>query len=152
VAKPAQYFRAGTGAMIINADGRVLAIERADIPGAWQLPQGGLEGSEEPLEAAYREILEETNIPKERLQPLEQQPLLLTYELPADVRREKTGRGQVLYWFPFRFLGTDDVITVGHGGESSHWKWMPMASVVKSVVGFRRPMYEQLAKEFTKHL
>jgi hypothetical protein len=35
---PAQYFRAGVGAAIINRGGLVLALERADIPGAWQLP------------------------------------------------------------------------------------------------------------------
>jgi len=150
VAKPAQYFRAGAGAMIVNADGHVLAIERKDIAGAWQLPQGGLESSEEPLDAVYREILEETNIPKTALKLLETQPLRLTYELPAEARREKTGRGQVLYWFPFTFTGKDDIISVGD--ESSHWKWMPLPSIVTSVVGFRKPMYEQLAQAFAEHL
>ena len=31
----------------MNDDGHVLAIERADIPGAWQLPQGGVDAGEE---------------------------------------------------------------------------------------------------------
>ena len=68
MAKPAQYFRAGAGALIVNADGHVLAIERADIAGAWQLPQGGLDASEEPLRAAYREIAEETGIQESDLE------------------------------------------------------------------------------------
>ncbi len=41
---PEEYFRAGAGAVVINREGLVLALERADIPGAWQLPQGGLAG------------------------------------------------------------------------------------------------------------
>jgi hypothetical protein len=49
--EPTQYFRTGAGAVIANAAGFVLAFERADIPGAWQLPQGGLEAGEEPLQA-----------------------------------------------------------------------------------------------------
>jgi len=38
-----QTFRAGVGAIILNTSGQVLALERKDIPGVWQLPQGGLE-------------------------------------------------------------------------------------------------------------
>ena len=49
---PEEYFRAGAGAVVINDRGLVLALERADIPGAWQLPQGGLDAGEEPLDAA----------------------------------------------------------------------------------------------------
>ena len=50
--------------MIVNDEGYVLAIERADVAGAWQLPQGGLDEDEDPLDAAYREIVEETGIEK----------------------------------------------------------------------------------------
>ena len=61
---PAQYFRAGVGAAIVNRGGLVLALERADIPGAWQLPQGGLKASESPLQAVFREVKEETGLLK----------------------------------------------------------------------------------------
>ena len=40
-----QAFRAGVGAVILNADGKVLFFERRDIPGTWQMPQGGLKMS-----------------------------------------------------------------------------------------------------------
>lgn len=62
------YFRAGVGAVIIGSDGRVLAFERADTPGAWQLPQGGLEDGEDPLTAVLREIEEEVGLRRERLE------------------------------------------------------------------------------------
>ena len=59
---PPQTFRANVGAIIINGAGLVLALERKEIPGSWQCPQGGLDEGEEPLEAVRREILEETGI------------------------------------------------------------------------------------------
>ena len=91
--------------MIVNADGHVLAIERGDTAGAWQLPQGGLDSSEEPLRAAYREIAEETGIQESDLTFVKACSELLVYELPPEARRDKTGRGQVLYWFLFRIRG-----------------------------------------------
>src|SRR5687767_13981343 len=54
------HFRAGVVAVVRRADGRVLAFERADLPGQWQLPQGGLDRGESPEQAAWRELEEET--------------------------------------------------------------------------------------------
>ena len=82
MAKPAQYFRAGAGALYEPRDRYVLAIERADVAGAWQLPQGGLDEDEDPLDAAYREIAEETGVEKVELEFLRACPEPLVYELP----------------------------------------------------------------------
>jgi len=76
-----QYFRAGVGPIIRRPDGRILALERADIPGAWQLPQGGLEKGEEPFEAILREIAEETGIPPGSLTLAGQYPEPLPFPL-----------------------------------------------------------------------
>jgi len=145
---PAQYFRAGVGAVITNAQGLILALERADIPDAWQLPQGGLEAVEEPLQAAFREIAEETAIPAGELQLLQASPELLVYELPPAARNVKTGRGQVQYWFLFSFSGRDEVIDVGSGGEFRSWQWMPFASLVEAAADFRKPVYRRLMRQF----
>jgi putative (di)nucleoside polyphosphate hydrolase len=92
VPKGSQYFRANVGA-VICAGGRILALERSDIPDAWQMPQGGLKPSEEPPQAALREIEEETGLPPASLEPIGAFPQLLTYELPPKLRSKKTGRG-----------------------------------------------------------
>ena len=39
----AQVFRASVVLIVRREDGDLLAFERADVPGAWQLPQGGLD-------------------------------------------------------------------------------------------------------------
>src|SRR5262245_31960405 len=149
--KPAQYFRAGAGALIINADGHVLAIERADIAGAWQLPQGGLEASEQPLQAAYREVAEETGIQRADITFVKACSELLVYELPEGARSKKTGRGQVLYWFLFRFRGSPQQAS-HRNRESRRWRWMPFRRVIGGVTKFRKPMYKRLEQEFGEYL
>jgi putative (di)nucleoside polyphosphate hydrolase len=147
-----QYFRAGAGVIIVNSQGLVLAIERAGFKGAWQLPQGGLARSEEPLHAAYREAEEETGLRRRELTFVRACSEPLVYELPAGNRRAKTGRGQVLYWFLFRFRGTDNRVDVTRSGEARGWRWMPMRSLTRRAVSFRRPMYRRLEAEFTRYL
>ena len=140
-----QTFRAGAGAVILDSDGRVLALERRDNRNSWQMPQGGLQPGEEPAEAAQREITEETGI-KCHMQPLAALDHPLLYELPARHRSAKTGRGQVQYWFVFRFPGKDEDITLGDKKEFRDWKWMPMHELVSTVVPFKRAVYQELAR------
>ena len=125
-------------------------MERRDIAGAWQLPQGGLEIGEELLEAVYREIREETGIDSSQLKILSEQPRLLAYELPLEHRSKKTGRGQTQYWFQFRFDSSDDAITLGDKEEFTNWKWMTMDELLSNVADFRIPVYQELAKEHLK--
>jgi putative (di)nucleoside polyphosphate hydrolase len=147
-----QFFRAGAGAIIVNHQGLVLALERADSPGAWQLPQGGLDQDEEPLAGAIREAAEETGIAADNLQLLASCPEPLAYELPAPFRSAKTGRGQVHYWFLFRYRGDDTNIDVDGGGEFRAWRWLPFTDLLAVVAEFRRPLYRRLAACFQDYL
>jgi putative (di)nucleoside polyphosphate hydrolase len=149
---PAEYFRAGVGAVIIDARGLVLALERARLPGAWQMPQGGLEKGEEPETAVYREIAEETGIGAGDLELLDTYPGPLVYELPASARSEKTGLGQVQYWFLFRFHGDESALDVRSGAEFRAWQWLPFAGLLQKTVDFRKPVYRRLAERFAAHL
>jgi len=137
--------------MIVNGRGDVLVIERADITGAWQMPQGGLEEEENPLDAAYREIAEETGVEKTDLEFVTACSELLVYELPLEARSKKTGRGQVLYWFLFHFRGNPERVFTATK-ESRGLQWMPFPRVISGVTSFRRPMYQRLAQEFRAYL
>lgn len=147
-----QYFRASAGLVIINRAGLVLALERARIAGAWQLPQGGLEKGEEPQQAALREATEETGIRPDDLVLVDTYPEPLAYELPEEFRSEKTGRGQTGYWFLFRFVGDEKSIDVAGGGEFDRWTWMPLSDLAAQAASFRRPIYRKLAEQFRQHL
>ncbi|CAG0982207.1 dihydroneopterin triphosphate diphosphatase [Methylophilaceae bacterium] len=48
--------------LIHTADLQVLLLERADKPGFWQSVTGSLEDGETPLDAAIREVKEETGL------------------------------------------------------------------------------------------
>ena len=150
--KPPQTFRANVGAVILNADGLVLALERKKIPGSWQFPQGGLDEGEEPLAAVKREILEETGIEESHLELLATVPRWLAYELPEELRSQKIGRGQVQKWFLFRFTGPDEAITMGNGKEFRAWEWTSMHELLPRVVSFKQSVYRELVEYFKEHL
>jgi putative (di)nucleoside polyphosphate hydrolase len=142
----AEYFRAGVGAVIYNADGLVLALERRDIPGGWQLPQGGLKAGETVEEALFREVEEETGLTRGAFGSWRELPLWLGYELPAASRRKKTGRGQVHKWCVLEFTGEESAIDLGRDGEFRSWRWIEFSQLAEIVVHFRRPIYQHLAR------
>ncbi len=150
-----EHFRAGVGLVVIDADGRVLGLERCDVPGSWQLPQGGIESGEEPLDAARRELAEETGIGWHAVELIAEYPSWLGYELPVSERSSKTGRGQVHRWFLVRFVGDDsgiDLNAESGGGEFCAWRWMHVAELVALTWEIRRPIYEALRTFWSDHL
>jgi putative (di)nucleoside polyphosphate hydrolase len=148
---PKAYFRAGAGAVIADDRGRVLALERSDIPGAWQFPQGGLEKDEEPVDAVYREIEEETCLPRRALQLESVYPDLLVYQLPKRARSKKTGLGQVQYWFFFRLRKPADKKKVRPMGEFMSAEWRAFDRVIAEAIPFRKAIYEKLRVSFRSH-
>ena len=141
------FFRANVGIMLVNEHKQVLALERADIAKAWQMPQGGIDEGEDPLLAAKRELHEETGIPEDKFEFRTSYPTWLAYELPPHMRRPQLGMGQVQKWFLFRYLGTDEEINLetAKDKEFKSWKWMSLGDLAETTVTFRRRIYWQLA-------
>lgn len=52
--------RPSAGGIILSKEGKVVVVEQKG--NSWSFPKGGIEMGEEPLEAAIREIREETGI------------------------------------------------------------------------------------------
>lgn len=148
-------YRACVGIMLINHDGRVFCGERRDTPGAWQMPQGGIQKGEEPHVAALRELHEEIGVSKAEI--IGQTAKTYTYDFPDFLQHRSVYkgkyRGQEQHWFALRFLGSDaDIDLVAHndqeGPEFTAWKWVPHTDVPRLIVPFKRAVYEHVTAEF----
>ncbi len=151
-----QTFRANVGIAVARADGLVLALERVDQPDRWQMPQGGLNVGEEPVEASLRELQEETGLKPERVELVAEHPAWLAYELPPARRRNERARGQVQRWFLYRFLGEDDDIDLtppkGERQEFKAFRWVDLTELAESMWEVKRPIYRALAEEWAERL
>ncbi|MGH6912485.1 MAG: RNA pyrophosphohydrolase, partial [Geminicoccales bacterium] len=123
---------------------------RGPLPDAWQMPQGGIDPGETPLEAAWREMREE--IGTDRADLLAESRFWYAYDLPPDLVPSFWGgryRGQSQKWFAFRFTGTDDDIDLtSENPEFARWEWATAAEILRRIVGFKRPVYEAVMQEF----
>lgn len=144
--RPPRYFRAGVGIVVRDHAGRVLALERRDRPGSWQLPQGGLEAFEQPDEAALRELREETGLTSDDVELVGEYPGWLNYELPPGSTSAKTGMGQAQRWFAARTRAPSiDAARLPRSEEFAAATWCTFPQLQQQVVEFRRPLYARLA-------
>ena len=148
-------YRSNVGIMLINDDGHVFVGQRLDNnQNAWQMPQGGIDGDEDPESAAYRELLEETGIEQENVKFLATSSKWLLYDLPEDLIPKLWGgkyRGQKQKWFLFKFLGTNKDINIStEHPEFSSWKWIPKENLLEEIVPFKKSVYESVLREFER--
>ena len=149
-------YRPCVGVVLSNADGLVFAGERVDLPGAWQMPQGGIDKGETPREAALRELEEETGVSPDLVTVEAETEGWVAYDLPADIiPRIWKGRfrGQEQKWFLMRFHGEDSQVRIDtEHPEFSAWQWLPADEVIAQIVPFKRGVYEAVIAEFRHHL
>jgi putative (di)nucleoside polyphosphate hydrolase len=152
-----KMFRPNVGLALFHRDGLVFLGKRANTEGPyqWQMPQGGVDRGEKPVEAAYRELEEEVGVRAQHVDLLEETADWLYYEFPIDVRTQMKPRGRYLgqrqKWFAFRFKGRDaDIRLDMHTPEFVDWRWAPLESAPGLVIPFKRPTYEEVAQRFAK--
>ena len=147
-------YRPCVGIMLINRERQVLVGERRDMPGAWQMPQGGIDAGETIRQAAIRELREETGVTSVAF--LAESATWLRYDLPAHlVGRVWRGRyrGQQQKWVALAFNGHDDEIDLhGDHGEFERWQWSSPDKLISDIVDFKRDVYRQVVEEFAELL
>ena len=155
-------YRPGVGIVLINQDrkiwiGRRMAKDGGDHK-SWQMPQGGIDGSEPPAEAALRELAEETGTDKAEI--IGQTDDWLTYELPPNrvgLALRGKYRGQKQLWFAMRFIGEDSDFNIleppgGHKPEFDDWRWAEAQNVIDLIIPFKQEVYRQVLQTFRSFL
>jgi len=151
-AKPG--YRPCVGILLLDARDRVFVGQRCDTRAeAWQMPQGGIDPGETPIEAGLRELQEEIGTTEARL--LAESRWWRSYDLPPEIAQrmwQGRYRGQTQKWLAFRFTGTDQDIAIdGPHREFCAWRWLEPSELVRRIVPFKRDVYLSVVDEF-RHL
>ena len=145
--------RSGVGIIVLNKDNKVFVAKRIDNPkNFWQMPQGGVDEGEDFLQAAYRELEEETSIKNVKL--IKELDGTITYELPdrlLGIIWKGRYRGQKQKWFLMQFTGDEQEININtENPEFLDWKWVALNQITELVVDFKLHVYEELKEKVNK--
>lgn len=146
-------YRPCVGVMLLNTEGLVFTGQRIDNTAeAWQMPQGGIDDGEDPLDTALRELEEETGIARHLVEVLAEAQDWLSYDLPDDlIGKMWKGcyRGQRQKWFLARFLGQDNDINLQTAHpEFRAWKWASAQDLPHMIVPFKKQLYTDVLQAF----
>ena len=145
-------YRQCAGIVLFNDSGMVLVGKRIDqITEAWQMPQGGIDENEEPLEAALRELEEEINTANVKI--LAESKNWYKYDIPKNLRGKLWKgryRGQNQKWFAMKYLGDDNQIQPQsvEKPEFNDWKWIDIEDLPRVAIKFKQDIYRSISVEF----
>ena len=144
--------RLGVGIVLLNKDNEVFVGKRKDNPiDKWQMPQGGIDNDEKPLDAMKRELKEETSVTNIKI--LKEVNSWLEYELPPHLLGKiwkGKYRGQTQKWFIVRFIGNDKEINLKtKKPEFIEWRWISHKLLTEVIVDFKKNVYKKLEVEIS---
>ena len=148
-------YRPNVGIMLIAPDRRVWVGQRSDRDAGaeqtgWQMPQGGIDKGETPVEAALRELEEEVGTDKADV--VRESGQWFAYELPPALAKslwKGRYRGQAQKWVALRFTGQDSDIDIDtRHPEFRAWRWAPASELPSLIVPFKRDVYRAVLAEF----
>jgi len=144
--------RLGVGIVLLNDNNEVFVGKRIDNPkDFWQMPQGGVDKNENFLDAAKRELKEETGIKNVKL--IKEIEGWFAYDLPKNLLGKiwkGKYRGQKQKWFIMKFLGNNNEININtKKPEFLKWKWINSSKLPEVAVNFKINIYKKISKELS---
>lgn len=146
-------YRQNVGMMIINRDGQVFMGRRckATTPYFLQMPQGGINAGENPTQALWRELHEETGLLPQDVKLLAVSKKWYQYDLPLRPARRMSIKGQRQKWFLLLLTAPESHISfnMAEHQEFTGYQWMAPDEIVAAVIPFRREVYQKVIAEFS---
>ncbi len=141
-------YRPAVAAILQDRSGRILICERADRPGAWQFPQGGIEPGETPVNALVREVAEEISLPRNAFS-ISSVRGPYRYRFPAGLKK-KGFRGQAHHYFLLRLRGSKRLVNVAAANaEFRQARWIqPCEFNFAWLPAMKRPVYRRVLLDF----
>ena len=143
--------RLGVGIIVLNNKNEIFVGKRIDnqVGNYWQMPQGGVDKNENLLQAARRELEEETGI--KTIKIIKEIENWFIYYLPKNllgkVWKGKFG-GQKQRWFIAKFNGSNEEINIKtKHPEFIDLKWIEIKDLTKVAVNFKVDIYSKLRDE-----
>ena len=140
--------RQNAAAVIENSEGLILACERRNIRGAWQVPQGGIDEDEGAEDAVLREVREETGIESKFLKIIAKSSKV-SYLFPRSVSwKTNKGKydGQEQVYFHLKIADSGWKLAE-ETEEFVAFEWITKREMIERIVPFKKDCYIKAFKE-----
>ncbi|WP_026943624.1 RNA pyrophosphohydrolase [Helicobacter rodentium] len=122
---------------------------RTDIKNAWQFPQGGIDKSESPKEALFRELKEE--IGTDKVDIVAEYPEWISYDFPPQVvEKMYPYDGQIQKYFLVRLQKQGKIDIDTEKPEFDAYKFVQLGDLFNHITYFKRPVYKQVLEYFKR--
>lgn len=141
-------YRPNVAMILRNASGKILICERADWPGCWQFPQGGVKRKESPDEALEREVLEELGLPASTYKVISSKgPYCYLFSGGA---KRKGWIGQAQTYFLAELTKENVVLKLdGLSPEFRDTRWIfPQEFKLNGIPAMKHSVYQQVFADF----
>ena len=144
-------YRSNVGIILANDQGQVLWARRIGQT-AWQFPQGGIKGDEEPEQALFRELHEELGLRRRHVEVMGCTQDWLRYDLPKRYIRRRSSPtciGQKQIWYLLRLVSAESAVKLDacERPEFDTWKCVNYWHPWREVIFFKRRVYRRALSE-----
>ncbi len=157
--QPDAKYRKCVGVFLLNEKNELWLGKRVDskkFKQAWQMPQGGVDANENLVNAAIRELYEETGIVNPKI--VYESKYWYSYIFPEEIKMQNFV-GQTQKWFVMRVHSTAEVSLVPkdttHKQEFIEYKWLSVQQRknqkwLDEVIWFKQDLYKSILLELDR--
>lgn len=144
-------FRHNVGIMISNSRCELFWGRRVG-QNAWQFPQGGMQESETPEDAMFRELNEEVGLSPDQVKIIGCTDGWLRYRLPQKYIRKNChplciGQKQIWFLLKTNCDDSDFNLQLSERPEFEEWRWIKYWQPIREVIYFKRRIYSRALRE-----